>query len=153
MDSRQIQYTPLPEQGGGVDQLAQRASEEANTAQAWAENILKTIKEAEKLEPKNELLKLYLDQAQMSLQLAHFYNGYHSAFIYYRLAGKADADSKLYLKEAVEYINYAEKTMYEYDSNLSLCWESMTRRRYLAFNSLYCCKIIRNFLKLQVKNV
>jgi hypothetical protein len=146
-------FTPIPDWLAGVNEdNLEQVQARINPVPA-AQKILETIKEAEKLEPENELLKLYLDQAQMSLQLAHFYKGYHSAFIYYRLAGKTATDSGLHLKEAAEYIDKAEKAMYEYDKNLSLCWGSMTRRRYLVFNGLYSCKILRNFLKLQAKNV
>ena len=145
-------YTPIPDWLANVNLDNYENIQNRINPVTEALNVLTIIEDAEKLEPENNLLKLYKDQAEMTLNLARFYKSYHSSFIYYRLASKYPQKHKLYLKEAISYIDKGEKAMYEYDKNVSLCWKSMTRRRYLVFNSLFACRILRNFLNKQLQS-
>ena len=146
-------FTPIPDWLAAVtiDNL-EEVQARINPVPA-AREILEIVQKADAISPDNDLLKLYLKQAEISLHLAEFYKGYHSAFIFYRLAGRNHDTAGKYLHQALEYIDEAERAIQKYDSDFSLRWASMTRRRYLVFNCMHCCNILRNFLNQQVKNV
>jgi hypothetical protein len=112
-----------------------------------AEKIIDSIKSAVAKCPDNELIRLYLDQAEMSLSLAIFYRNYHYAFMKYRLWYQDVKSASGHLKQARALILEAQNAIDDYSKNQSQNWKSMTRRRYLAFNCDYCCKILTRFLE------
>ena len=116
---------------------------------------MELCEEAKRIEPENELVDLYLSQAQLTVNLASFFREYHMSFLEYRLTEKQrHADNRAavaHIHAALDHLRKSMQYVERYDDDITLKWLHLPQRRYFVYFCRQTTRIIRRFLENRLR--
>ncbi|MFH1613742.1 MAG: hypothetical protein ABIG61_01480 [Planctomycetota bacterium] len=120
-----------------------------------AQMVLDMCKKAKRIEPDNDLVDLFISQAELTMNLACFYWHYHMSFLEYRLAewfrGAGSKSGRVeHLRHALTHIEKSREYTTAYLKDVSLRWVELPSRRYFVFFSEQVTDVIRYFLDVML---
>ncbi len=124
-------------------------------ATSIAKDIIFYFEKARELEPENEWIKLFLEEAYLTYNLTQYFKWYHWAFLEYVLflkyQKKDPQKASSHLQNSLSFWINTYDFIKKYEDSLTLRWQGYNRRRYFVDFALWSYQIIRDFLQEEWK--